>query len=242
MKTLLKRALLSIAAFVALAFTMNAQQYQDVVYLKNGSVIHGIITEQIPNQSLKIETKDGSVFICDMNDVAKITKDFQVNEEKNQGREYGWMSAPRYRGFVGESVVVGVEDTEDTRSQIFTSHGCQINPYLYVGGGLAVNYWIEDESFNIPVFAHIRSEIHKAYNKRVSPYLETRIGYSVGDIEGFFCAPAAGCHIYFGKSKMGLSFGIGYNLQLAKVSYSYGSGYPVDENFGGVSISVAFDF
>lgn len=108
--------------------------------------------------------------------------------------------------------------------------------------GLAVNYWIEDESFNIPVFAHIRSEIHKAYNKRVSPYLETRIGYSVGDIEGFFCAPAAGCHIYFGKSKMGLSFGIGYNVQLAKVSYSYGSGYPVNENFGGVSISVAFDF
>lgn len=180
MKTLLKRTLLSIAAFVALAFTMNAQQYQDVVYLKNGSVIHGIITEQIPNQSLKMETKDGSVFICDMNDVAKITKDFQVNEEKNQGREYGWVSAPRYRGFVGESVVVGVEDTEDTRSQVFTSHGCQINPYLYVGGGLAVNYWIEDESFNIPVFAHIRSEIHKAYNKRVSPYLETRIGYSVG--------------------------------------------------------------
>lgn len=112
MKTLLKRALLSIVAFVALAFTMNAQQYQDVVYLKNGSVIHGIITERIPNQSLKIETKDGSVFICDMNDVAKITKDFQVNEEKNQGREYGWVSAPRYRGFVGESLVFGVEDTE----------------------------------------------------------------------------------------------------------------------------------
>ena len=76
----------------------------------------------------------------------------------------------------------------------------------------------------------------------MSPYLETRIGYSVGDIEGFFCAPAAGCHIYFGKSKMGLSFGIGYNVQLAKVSYGYGSEYPVNENFGGVSISVAFDF
>jgi len=60
--------------------------------------------------------------------------------------------------------------------------------------------------------------------------------------ESFFCAPAAGCHIYFGKSKMGLSFGIGYNLQLAKVYYSYGSEYPINENFGGVSISVAFDF
>lgn len=41
---------------------------------------------------------------------------------------------------------------------------------------------------------------------------------------------------------MGLSFGIGYNLQLAKVYYSYGSEYTINENFGGVSISVAFDF
>ena len=90
-------------------------------------------------------------------------------------------------------------------------------------------------------FSHIYA-VKYIRHIRVSPYLETRIGYSVGDIEGFFCAPAAGCHIYFGKSKMGLSFGIGYNLQLAKVSYSYGSGYPVNENFGGVSISAAFDF
>lgn len=52
--TLLKRALLSITTFATLAFTMNAQQYQDVVYLKNGSVIRGLITEQIPNKSLKI--------------------------------------------------------------------------------------------------------------------------------------------------------------------------------------------
>ena len=58
MKTLLKRALLSIAAFVALAFTMNAQQYQDVVYLKNGSVIHGIITEQIPNYCCPLKVSE----------------------------------------------------------------------------------------------------------------------------------------------------------------------------------------
>ena len=83
--TLLKRALLSITTFVTLAFTMNAQQYQDVVYLKNGSVIRGLITEQIPNKSLKIETTDGSIFICDMNDVNKNTKEYQTKDNKVSG-------------------------------------------------------------------------------------------------------------------------------------------------------------
>lgn len=50
-------------------------EYQDVVYLKNGSVIRGLIIEQIPNQSLKIQTKDGSVFFYKMDDVEKITKE-----------------------------------------------------------------------------------------------------------------------------------------------------------------------
>lgn len=240
--TLFKRALLSITTFVTLAFTMNAQQYQDVVYLKNGSVIRGLITEQIPSKSLKIETPDGSIFICDMNDVNKITKEYQSKENKGSGQrgEYGWVAAPRYRGFVGDAVVIGTGEFELTRSHFFTSHGCQINPYLYVGGGLAINYWFDLESVNAPVFAHVRSEIHKAYNKRISPYIETRVGYSVGDIEGFFCAPAAGCHIYFGKSKMGLSIGLGYNVQMTKVYYS--SGFTLNENVGGVSISAAFDF
>lgn len=116
--TLLKRALLSITTFVTLAFTMNAQQYQDVVYLKNGSVIRGLITEQIPNKSLKIETTDGSIFICDMNDINKITKEYQTKENKVSGQrsEYGWVAAPRYRGFVGDAVVIGTGEFELTRS------------------------------------------------------------------------------------------------------------------------------
>jgi len=35
----------------------------DVVYLKNGSVITGSIIEQIPNETIKIQTRDGSVFV-----------------------------------------------------------------------------------------------------------------------------------------------------------------------------------
>lgn len=48
-------------------------QAEDVVYLKNGSIIHGTITEEVPGKSLKIETKDGNVFVYKVKEVEKIT-------------------------------------------------------------------------------------------------------------------------------------------------------------------------
>ena len=50
-------------------------QYVDVVYLKNGSIIKGMIIEQIPNVSLKIKTLGGSVFVYKMDEVVKMTKE-----------------------------------------------------------------------------------------------------------------------------------------------------------------------
>ena len=46
---------------------------EDVVYLKDGSVIHGTITEEVPGKKIKIETKDGNVFVYKMGQIEKIT-------------------------------------------------------------------------------------------------------------------------------------------------------------------------
>lgn len=50
-------------------------EYQDVVYLKNGSIIRGMIIEQIPGVSLKLETRDGNVFVYKMEEIEKMTKE-----------------------------------------------------------------------------------------------------------------------------------------------------------------------
>jgi hypothetical protein len=52
-----------------------AQEMQDVVYLKNGSIIRGMIIEQVVGKSLKIKTRDGSVFVYAMEEVERITKE-----------------------------------------------------------------------------------------------------------------------------------------------------------------------
>ena len=49
-------------------------QYQDAVYLKNGSIIRGVIIEQIPNNSITIQTADGNVFVYRMDEIETIYK------------------------------------------------------------------------------------------------------------------------------------------------------------------------
>lgn len=61
-----------------------AQHDIETVYLKNDSIIKGEIIEQVPNQSIKVRTKDGSVFVYNVDDVQKITKE-DKNEMKNSG-------------------------------------------------------------------------------------------------------------------------------------------------------------
>ncbi len=71
-KTYFKGLLL--ATFLcAVSVTMNGQNLQEVVYLKNGGVIRGLIIEQKPNESLKIQTVDGNVFVYKMDEVDKVT-------------------------------------------------------------------------------------------------------------------------------------------------------------------------
>lgn len=48
---------------------------EDVVYLKNGSIIRGSIIEQIPNKSIKVQTNDGSIFVYDTVSIEKILKE-----------------------------------------------------------------------------------------------------------------------------------------------------------------------
>lgn len=53
----------------------NDEKYEDVVYLKNGSIIHGTIIEQVTGESIKIKTNDGNTFVFKMDEIEKTTKE-----------------------------------------------------------------------------------------------------------------------------------------------------------------------
>lgn len=70
----MRKIILALSIFISIN-TFAQNNLDEVVYLKNGSVVRGVIIEQIPNQTLKIQTKDGSVFVYNFSEVQKITKE-----------------------------------------------------------------------------------------------------------------------------------------------------------------------
>lgn len=76
--------LISFAFITTLAFAQH--NYQDVVYLKNGSIIRGIIIEQVPNKSLKIETADKNLFVYQIDEIEKFTKE-QISGENEKAEK-----------------------------------------------------------------------------------------------------------------------------------------------------------
>lgn len=62
-----------LVAFVATT-PLFAHQTEDVVYLKNGSIVRGTIVEQVPDESLKIQMQDGSVFVYERDEIARIER------------------------------------------------------------------------------------------------------------------------------------------------------------------------
>ncbi len=83
----MKSVIFFFSLFLVLSMASLAQQnYDDVVYLKNGSVIRGVIIEQVPNVSLKLQTKDGNIFVYKMEEVERITK--ELAQGYNEQSEY----------------------------------------------------------------------------------------------------------------------------------------------------------
>ncbi len=71
----MKKLFLLLFCAISTMFAAAQANLQDVVYLKNGSVVRGTIIEQVPGVSLKLQTNDGNIFVYNIEDVEKMTKE-----------------------------------------------------------------------------------------------------------------------------------------------------------------------
>lgn len=236
-----------LAAICAGIGTVSAQSVQEIVYLKNGSVIRGTIIEQVPNESLKIQTSDGSVFAYAMADVEKISKEqadsrFVRNTIAGNATDFrGDGRGPQkgYRGFLDMGYTIGTGDFGLDRIELSTSQGYQILPGFYAGAGVGVHYYFDADAVEIPIFADLRADLLK---HSVCPFIDMKIGYTVHEDTGFYFNPMVGVRFAVG-SRRAVSFGIGYTMQRIEFDYSL-SGYSYSDsiNCGGFSIKVGFEF
>ena len=80
-------AVAALGLLVSAASCFGQSSTDDVVYLKNGSIIRGTIIEQVPNKSIKIQTQDGNVFVYEISQVEKITKEAKRKVSRTEEEE-----------------------------------------------------------------------------------------------------------------------------------------------------------
>ena len=202
--------------------SLHAQEYRDVVFLKNGSVIKGFYKELYPSGSLRMETIDGGLFICPMSDVVRIAKEktemyvVKIDTDKEPVK---W----RPRGYVGSleyGLSVNIDDSHIFHSSIFTTHGYAFNRNLVLGAGIGfeqIRYIQQDvtvfvNQFNMPIYADIKCNL---LHSRTTPYIDVRAGYNVIGYRGVYFNPSVGVDFSF-TPRAGAFFAVGYVLQRYK--------------------------
>jgi hypothetical protein len=190
---------------------------QDVVYLKNGDVVRGVIIEQIPNISLKIQTKDKSIFNYNFSEIEKITKEnFPSRFLTRKTKSISLLELGYQTGF-GSDFDWGIREN---RWKLDYSYLFNLRPNLSLGLRAGLRYYI-DNGLIIPICGTIRGDFSF---RNMKPFYSISAGYSFSELtdpEGFLFNPNIGTRFEVNPS-FDLTLGLGYELQLFS---TYTSGY-----------------
>ncbi len=186
---------------------MQAQDVRDVVYLKNGSIIKGLVIEQIPTESLKIQTSDGSLFVYKMEEVLKITKENIVEEEVPTISKNGLKRGFRYIGELGYEFE-STDNDGDNSPVLNVTFGYQVVPKVFLGAGVGLRYYMDDDKSSVPIYFNFRSDF---INAKINPFVDVKIGYSPS-YSGGFLSLGMGCRFKVGENH-GVSLLAGFSVQ-----------------------------
>ena len=153
------------------------------------------------------------------------------------------LDAKQYRGMADMGFSWGIGDGKEfNRFGFSTTHGYQVVPiYLFIGGGIEVDYYSDGNGFAVPLYLDLRTN----FKAKVSPFIDARVGGSPFDLKGFYVSPSVGVRIPIKQTKYGISLMAGYTLQTADLGYYYYSKdvTTVDKKkMGGIHFKVGFEW
>lgn len=128
---------------------------------------------------------------------------------------YGRQPQRGYRGFIDWSnsinsyVINGLGRTSDYYTGFSTSHGYQINPWIYSGLGFDLEYFPTGQDYIIAPFFDLRSDLKFLF---FTPFADIRIGYNCTDGGGIYFSPSIGYRFNWGR-KVGVNIGAGLTLK-----------------------------
>lgn len=233
------RKIALLVAFVLSAVGTMAQQTVETVYLKNGGLVKGEIIEQVPGQSLKVKTKDGNVFVYQMDEVERIAKETQTDEANgrlrglNFGVDLGYNINTKGGG--------GSLATELELGKYFSSKF-----YWGIGGGMYVPTGDGDPLIPITTNAKVFMPISGA---KIAPFVGVKAGYVLNTADDITVGSGKYSQTVEMPDYIMLEIMPGFRYPLSSgIDFSLGAGYthyiPASggDGFGAVAIRAAFGF
>lgn len=216
--------ILILAGFVSFA----QPNEEDVVYLKNGSIIRGNIIELVPDGNITIEIMGGSVLVYPMSEVEKMTREenkYNIAEPKPhiiKHRGYFNISEIGF-GFGNQNYYYGGITSSISMQTI---NGMQLCRHLQAGIGLGIDYYTSQPVLYNPIFIRISGDIIKS---PVTPYYYADGGYTMVWEDdnnentsyegGWMINPGIGVKFY-SRTKASYHISFGFKTQLSKYTYT----------------------
>ena len=179
----MKKALVALILLVLTVASVSAQETVDVVYLTDGQVITGKIieTEKYPEQRIKIQTEDGTVYIVKMVDVEKIVEQTAEGSTVTVAVKAG-DDQPMSRSYINVNLLGFLQWGPIVEYGFSVAEDLYLAPHLRLDGLGALNWilypddtWIYTPALGLTVLSFMD----------ISPYNPNRLYYGGGfEIEG----------------------------------------------------------
>jgi hypothetical protein len=211
---------------------LTAQEFsEDVVYLKNGSIIRGTILEQKPGEYIKIATHDRNIWVFKMEEVEKITRETVVikGKEPVMLRPDGYYNVSE----VGFSISRQMWGGYSTGFSANTINGYKFNRFLATGVLVGIDHYYGLPM--IPMGVDVRGTLLK---RSVSPYYYAQAAYSVpmpyendlADYDGDIMLQAGMGMLFAINEDFGMVISTGYKVQKLTKRYENWGGSETTEN------------
>lgn len=244
------KSLLSILLIFIGQLLVAQNNQQDVVYLKNGTIVRGFISEFQPDKNVTIKTAEQSIFVFEMSEVEKITRE-------PGGKQYHI----KQKGYFNETAMVigvgGDKNDRNTSLSLITVNGYQVNRFFRIGGGAGVMHYADYDNTFYPLFGRVSGDMIKF---RITPVYFADAGYAfflgkdtyqdgmeeVSSKGGFMLHTGAGIKFYT-VHKASFTLTAGFSLQKSEREYQYiwwseGSSYKEKRDYRRVTFGLGINF
>lgn len=259
--SLLTNLLIIIFFTVALAPNLKAQNTtQDVVYLKNGSVLHGSIIEIKVNESVTLVSNCGDKWVLKQSEIERIEKEVKkkarpVVEKSSERLISDYLINRFYAGLQIGFLFGGDMETPFPALSLMFMNGYQFDFGLSAGVGIGIDLM---DDISMPVVGELK---YTFLQSKVSHFLFFQGGYdfalqdpdpydydyynyyesSLDSKGGYILNPGIGYRINLNEKKAFL-FKIGYKYKQIKHTYKETNGQTIDRTLTYNRVTFGFTY